>query len=193
MAVIKEANKQRFVSNRARHTPDLSGFIVRCEANYRLLIKLMPDIQVEDDLVFGLAPLQQTFGYIDIAVTERCKYTTTVTITQTNAVQPALLVEEDNGETADVEKCSKESNPASWLQAPTMSVRLYHDARMAEVLSYQKQGRFKPSYEYPNQKMFQRDEKAQLNHFLGEWLNYCLKVGQVLGNPMGDITSSSTT
>ena len=193
MSVIKEANKQRFVSNRTRHTPDLPGFIVRCEANYRLLIKLMPDIQVEDDLAFGLAPLQQTFGYIDIAITERCKYTTTVSITQTNVVQSELVVEEGNGGTTNAENSSEESRSTSWLQAPTMSVRLYHDARMAEVLSYQKQGRFKPSYEYPNQKMFQRDEKAQLNQFLGEWLNYCLRVGQVLGNPMDDIAPSSNT
>ncbi|PCJ14628.1 MAG: hypothetical protein COB04_14785 [Gammaproteobacteria bacterium] len=181
MAVINEANKQGVMLNRARHTPDLSGFIVRCEANYRLLLKLMPDIQDDDELDFGLAPLQQTFGYINISVTERCKYTTTITITQTNHAHSDLSPEDQDLESE------------AWLQESTMSIRLYHDARMAEVLSFQKQGRIKPSYEYPNRKMFQRDEKAQLNQFLGEWLNYCLRVGQVLDNPMDSITSNPST
>jgi len=178
MAVINGANKQRVIANRSRHTPDLSGFIVRCEANYLLLLKLMPDIQVDDEVDFGLAPLQHTFGYINISVTERCKYTTTVSLTQTNNPRSKSVADD------------QDLGSEAWLQESTMSIRLYHDARMAEVLSFQKQGRIRPSYEYPNQKMFQRDEKAQLNQFLGEWLNYCLRVGQVLDNPMDNITSS---
>lgn len=181
MAEIKEATKQRDTKARGRHTPDLSGFIVRCEANYQLLLKLIPDIQLEDDIALGLAPLAKTFGYLNIVVTERCKYTTTVTITQSQ------LTPVEEGPRRPDKGC--ESKP--WLQEPTMSVRLYHDARMAEVLSFQKLGRIKPSYDYPNKKMYQRNEKAQLNQFLGEWLQYCLQVGQVLEDPLASLDTSS--
>ena len=32
-------------------------------------------------------------------------------------------------------------------------------------------------YEYPNRDMYQHDEKAQQNRFLGEWLSHCLNHG----------------
>lgn len=57
---------------------------------------------------------------------------------------------------------------------PEMVVRIYHDARVAEVLSYQHHRRFLPRYDYPNPGMCQRREKRRVNEFLGEWLRFCL-------------------
>ena len=37
--------------------------------------------------------------------------------------------------------------------------------------------RFKEVYEYPNPRMRARDEKAQVNRFLGEYLAMCLRYG----------------
>ncbi|MGL6349457.1 MAG: DUF1249 domain-containing protein, partial [Aeromonas sp.] len=37
--------------------------------------------------------------------------------------------------------------------------------------------RLQPSYDYPNKKMHQRDEKEQVNLFLAEWLKFCLRHG----------------
>ena len=62
---------------------------------------------------------------------------------------------------------------------PKMTVRLYHDARMAELLSSQGITQVKPRYDYPNKYMHQQDEKHQLNQFLNEWLHLCLELGQV--------------
>jgi len=56
-------------------------------------------------------------------------------------------------------------------------VRVYHDAQMAEVISFQGQRRIKPINDYPNPAMHHIDEKAQLNRFLGEWLRHCLQHG----------------
>ena len=42
----------------------------------------------------------------------------------------------------------------------------------------------KVRYEYPNRHMYQSDEKAQFNVFLGEWLSHCLDRGHVL-DPLG--------
>lgn len=62
---------------------------------------------------------------------------------------------------------------------PRMSIRLYHDARMAEVISSQDIHQVKPRYDYPNKHMHQQDEKQQINQFLNEWLHLCLDHGQV--------------
>jgi uncharacterized protein YqiB (DUF1249 family) len=62
---------------------------------------------------------------------------------------------------------------------PRMTIRLYHDARMAEVLSTQDIRQVKPRYSYPNSQMHQQDEKQQTNQFLNEWLHLCLRLGQV--------------
>ncbi|NQY86984.1 MAG: DUF1249 domain-containing protein [Colwellia sp.] len=62
---------------------------------------------------------------------------------------------------------------------PRMSIRLYHDARMAEVISSQDIHQVKPRYDYPNKHMHQQDEKQQINQFLNEWLHLCLRYGQV--------------
>ncbi|WP_432454512.1 MULTISPECIES: DUF1249 domain-containing protein [unclassified Agarivorans] len=54
-------------------------------------------------------------------------------------------------------------------------VRLYHDARLAEVCASQQIYKLKPRYDYPNKKMHHRDEKHQINQFLNDWLAFCLK------------------
>jgi len=75
--------------------------------------------------------------------------------------------------------------PLSILSAamPRMVIRVYHDAEVAEVLSYQRHYRFKPKYEYPNPDMCQMREKQRVNEFLGEWLDHCL-AGGVRGRAM---------
>lgn len=48
-----------------------------------------------------------------------------------------------------------------------MTVRLYHDAMVAEVCSSQQIFRFKARYDYPNKKLHQRDESIKLISFSG--------------------------
>ncbi len=60
---------------------------------------------------------------------------------------------------------------------PKMTVRLYHDARVAEVCASEQISRVQARYDYPNKKMMQKDEKFQLNQFLSDWLSFCLKHG----------------
>lgn len=88
---------------------------------------------------------------VELRVLERSRYTTLIQLVQ----RPQL----------------------SWGRSPNMRIRMYHDAKSAEVVEYQHQNRFHGSYELPNRRMRQRDEKAQLNQFLGEYLRYCLAVG----------------
>ena len=62
-----------------------------------------------------------------------------------------------------------------WLPQLHMAIRCYHDARVAEVVNFQHHKHFHSRYAYPNPNMYQRNEKQQINFFLGEWLEYCLK------------------
>lgn len=94
-------------------------------------------------------------GEIKIAVTERNPYTTTLDISQ-----------------------------STLPLAPRLTVRIYHDARLAEVVAFADRRRIQPRYEYPNAAMYQPDEKAQWNRFLSEWLSHCLQHGRYLDRPL---------
>ncbi len=51
------------------------------------------------------------------------------------------------------------------------------DARVAEVCASEQISRVEARYDYPNKRMMQKDEKFQVNQFLGEWLSFCLRHG----------------
>ena len=86
-----------------------------------------------------------------------------------------LTVNEVTKYTTLIDICQSDAMPVFPL--PKMSVRLYHDARVAEVCASGDFSRVKAKYDYPNTKLLQKDEKFQLNKFLGEWLTFCLKTG----------------
>ncbi|WP_087018928.1 DUF1249 domain-containing protein [Thaumasiovibrio subtropicus] len=68
-------------------------------------------------------------------------------------------------------------SPLANQPATKLTVRLYHDARVAEVCATQQTTRLKPRYDYPNKGMHQKDEKHQVNQFLNDWLVHCLRHG----------------
>ncbi|KJY71690.1 DUF1249 family protein [Vibrio nigripulchritudo] len=86
-----------------------------------------------------------------------------------------LEVSEVTKYTTLIDVCQCDEQPVFPL--PRMTVRLYHDARVAEVCASEQISRVFARYDYPNAKMAQKDEKFQLNQFLGEWLTFCLKNG----------------
>lgn len=99
----------------------------------------------------------------------------TVTITEVTRYTSVICFEQDSL------RSSFKNIPGIVATAlhPRMTIRLYHDARMAEVLSTQDIRQVKPRYDYPNSQMHQQDEKQQTNQFLNEWLHLCLRLGQV--------------
>lgn len=131
-----------------RYSPDFPLMMRLCETNYAQLRRLLPR---RDDV--GESQGYQVNGTTyQITVTESTRYTSLVDIRQ---MAP---------------------QPAHW-GLPSMSVRLYHDAMVAEVCASQQISRFKARYDYPNKKLHQRDEKHQINQFLADWLRYCLTHG----------------
>lgn len=125
-----------------------------CDANYIRLLQLLPELGLNSrrEIIVG-SPSPQPGLITLIEVTEQFRYTATVRISQLSV--------------------------PDWqdYQAPEMLVRVYHDARTAEVVSYQQHRYFRAMYPLPNRQMYQADEKEQLNFFLAEWLGVCQKEG----------------
>lgn len=114
------------------------------EENYRLLRALVPAIGRET------APVTFLLGRsprIAITIRDRAPYTSTA----------SLVHAFDIGD-------------GRWVRNMEMELRIYHDARLIEVLAYQGHGRFAPIYRFPNRRMLGPLEKQQVNVFFGEWL-----------------------
>ncbi|WP_441002070.1 DUF1249 domain-containing protein [Pseudocolwellia agarivorans] len=138
-----------------KYKPQLATLMNLCDVNYMLLIKLLADKEeVGQARKFFISDF---LSYV-VSVNEVTRYTTLVTISQ------------------DTIEVGKE---LSQLFQPKMVIRLYHDARMAEVITSQNIRQVKPRYDYPNSKMHLPDEKQQINMFLKEWLQLCHELGQV--------------
>ena len=138
-----------------KYRPHLPTLMALCEINYMLLLRILADKeQVGEQRCFFISD----FLSYRVTVNEVTKYTTLITINQEANIRGYNLTE---------------------LFRPKMVVRLYHDARMAEVISNQDVQQIKPRYDYPNERMHLPDEKQQVNYFLKEWLQLCLKLGKV--------------
>lgn len=138
---------------RARYVPDLNRQIALCEANYRRLLQLLPDLDHCDLREFQVAHGELPIT-ISLQVEERFNYTTTLRVSQWQEQE-------------------------SWLGKSELVVRLYHDAKLAEVIG-ERRRQLSGRYQYPNKQMHQPDEKLQLNAFLAEWLSHCLEHGHLL-------------
>lgn len=119
-----------------------------CSGNYLRLLRLLRGLNGERMLAFS-HPQHTSFH---LQIVEEARYTTTLDIEHKGEYMPDGM-------------------------QPSMRVRMYHDARMAEVLRSQQISGIKPVYNYPNRLMHQRDEKWQVNQFLAEWLQLCLDKG----------------
>jgi len=140
---------------RERYRVDLAGLQSACEVNYVRLMQLLPSMrlgQVSRRIALSLGEHQ--LGVLKLEVVEVSPYTTMLQLQQEQHLP--------------------------WLPPTRFEVRVYHDARMAEVVVADNARRFRSLYQYPNEAMHQPDEKTQLNLFLGEWLTHCLACGHEL-------------
>lgn len=138
-----------------KYRPHLPTLMSLCDVNYMLLLRILADNeQVGEQRCFFISD----FLSYRVVINEVTRYTTLLTITQEANITGYNL---------------------SALFRPKMVIRLYHDARMAEVISNQDVNQIKPRYDYPNDKMHLPDEKQQINFFLKEWLQLCLQLGHV--------------
>ncbi|KAF7765382.1 hypothetical protein PUND_a1047 [Pseudoalteromonas undina] len=132
-----------------RYIQSLPKYLTLCEHNYVRLLKLLPHEQV----IGNVREIKLGHSEFVIHIDDSAKYTLDVSIKQLNGMLVGI--------------------------APLyLTVRLYNDAKVAEIIHHDYHQRIKPSYGYPNPKMHQKDEKYQLNAFLYDWLVACVERGQ---------------
>jgi uncharacterized protein len=141
---------------RKKYRIDLPGHMAECDANYLRLMKLFPRLREADVSAFSVL-LGERFCQVRIIVVERGPYTTLIELEQVPGTP--------------------------WNVVPRMLIRLYHDARSAEVVECHRSRHFRPVYDYPNEHMHAPDEKAQVNRFLTEFLSWCLRHGLATAEP----------
>lgn len=129
---------------------DLADLMSIYECNYIRLRQLIPDLEA-----LGGAGLSCARGALDLhlQVRETSRYTTTLLLT--------YYFEDDEGR----------------FPAPDLEVRIYHDARLAEVMRCgRRRGRRDALYDRRHHH-YSLDEKWHINRFLQKWLGYCLRQG----------------
>lgn len=139
-----------YVTYKERYKVDLPLQMAECETNYARLNKLLVDRSQNEFRLIVARGGQQWLHMLKVL--ERSPYTTTLELSRASI-----------------------GVSSEWLAMPKLTLRMYHDAKLAEVLAWEGHKRLRPRYEYPNRSMYQSDEKYQLNRFLGEWLNLCLE------------------
>ena len=144
---------------RKHYCIDLNAHIAECEANYLRLMRLMPMLAEGDRSVFAMV-LGESEPRVTLRVVARHKYTTVIELSQEN-----------------LRECSGD------MPETRLGIRMYHDAKAAEVIAFQDQRGFRAVYGYPNRQMRQPDEKVQVNRFLGEFLRMCIAHGVSLEQP----------
>lgn len=147
-------------ATRRQFKVDLAELHAICEANYARMLRLFPDYEQAASREFTVGAAR-----VCLQVVERCRYTTIFQVHQQHA-------------------------EARWLGSLRVEVRAYHDAGMLEVGMFQSHRRVAARYQYPNQHMFQQDEKAQQNRFLADWLDHCLKNGCAVADIYGPVAGS---
>ena len=124
-----------------RYKPNVSHFLALCGRNYSHMLKWLPlEIAVGESW-----RLEGEFGILVMRILENTKYTQLVEISRPLAIK-------------------------DFINTPKVLVRIYHDAKLAEVLTGQQIYQLRPVYDYPNVRMYQSDEKYQVNAFLEELL-----------------------
>lgn len=131
---------------------DLSDLMAIYECNYIRLRQLLQDVGA---FTLKTPYVSHAGNALDLylRVYERSRYTTTLSLT--------YLFADELGE----------------FPAPDIHVRIYHDARLAEVISCgRRRGRRDAVYDRMRNQ-YSLDRKWHMNRFLQKWLGYCLRQG----------------
>lgn len=136
---------------RTKYVPDLQQAAATSEANFIKLQRVFPQFSGDETRKLELYHGEQFYGTADFEVLERFTYTTTV----------KLEYQTRN------------------LPMQRFYIRVYDDAHMAEIVISEEGRQLNGVYPYPNQRMYQKDEKNQLNQLLSEALTQCMAFGIV--------------
>ena len=133
----------------------LKSFHFVCEKNYLLFSQILPSLNQESILSFGLPMKNLKLNKVSISLNKISKFT------------------------SDIKVCFS----AELSKEIEIEVRLYHEAKMCEVIRFQGYHQSLISI-LPSQKKFgfTKDEKYQWNSFLNKFLTICKESGRSLEN-----------
>lgn len=132
-----------------KYVPDLQHAAATSEANFIKLQRIFPNLEEESERMLVLYLQDELVGRAKFTVIERFSYTTTIKLQFKNRQLPEQV----------------------------FFIRVYSDANMAEVVISEEGRQLDGVYGYPNQNMYQKDEKNQLNQLLSEALTQCMANG----------------
>ena len=133
----------------------LKSFHFVCEKNYLLFSQILPSLNQESIFSFGLPMKNLKLNKVSISLNKISKFT------------------------SDIKVCFS----AELSKEIEIEVRLYHEAKMCEVIRFQGYHQSLISI-LPSQKKFgfTKDEKYQWNSFLNKFLTICRESGRSLEN-----------
>ena len=133
----------------------LKSFHFVCEKNYLLFSQILPNLNQESIFLFGLPMENSKLNEVSISLNKISKFT------------------------SDIKVCFS----AELSKEIEIDVRLYHEAKMCEVIRFQGYHQSLISI-LPSQKKFgfTKDEKYQWNSFLNKFLTVCKESGRSLEN-----------
>lgn len=134
------------ITRKDRYRLDFPALMAQCEENYGRLQRLLALLGEGEDALALVLSAGERERAVRLEVLERCPYTTMLRLVM--------------------------AAPHGHLPDTALEVRMYHDARSAEVIGMSSHQRARARYPYPNAMMHQQDEKHQWNRFLADWLGH---------------------
>ncbi len=170
---------------RTRYTVDLAGMHALYEFNYARLQKLLRGAGLGDRLG-PLAPLEFAWGeprivaFAEAGRASDARQVTDAADLQDDAilVQPVLQLQRvERTRYTETWRLAQMTPLLPWCPELDMEVRLFHDARMADVLRFQTARRIPAVVPVTHPAGWRVNEKQLVNHFLGDCLQLCLQQG----------------
>jgi len=162
--------------NRRKYQVSLAEDIAEKDANYVRLLRLLPELRIWREQ----SRRSSAEGFEGQAAAELTGHCSTFLLPGRDGsdIVMRIRITEVFRYTTSLEIVQQPEDPER-LANPALLVRVYHDVDSTEVLSYQGQQVLQARYGQPNRRMYQVNEKALVNRFLGELLNHCLQCGRV--------------
>jgi len=143
-----------------QYVPDLVSLQMLGELNYRRLGKLMRGEESLEAWHFSIHTVGDKESRLRLTLGQESRFTSEIMLEFGPEIPKQLL----------------------FKTTLSMTVRLYHDVKIAEITDGHRQ--YSGSYPYPNDAMLHRDEKFRLNQQLADLLELCLKHGHRLNNDL---------
>lgn len=140
------------------YVPDLVSLQMLGELNYRRLGKLMRGQESQTVWYFSVHSAGDQESRLSLTQGEVSRFTSELRLEFGPETEKELL----------------------FTTTLSMTIRLYHDVKLAEITDGHRQ--YSGSYPYPNDAMLHPDEKFRLNQQLADLLELCLKHGHRLSD-----------